>query len=73
MAENSQQNAADCASRLEEMSVNEEESGNGPTSGEDVVTPWNVESATDDGVDYDKLISKLQCLHLLKFTYLRFS
>ncbi|XP_008211616.1 tryptophan--tRNA ligase, cytoplasmic [Nasonia vitripennis] len=58
MAENSQQNAADCASRLEEMSVNEEATGNGPIPGEDVVTPWNVESATDDGVDYDKLIKR---------------
>lgn len=30
---------------------------------EDVVTPWNVESISDTGIDYDKLIStyKMTC------------
>ena len=27
---------------------------------EDVVTPWEVASASDKGVDYDKLISKFK-------------
>lgn len=29
-----------------------------PNSNDDVVDPWNVESTSDTGVDYDKLISK---------------
>lgn len=29
-----------------------------PKDDEDFVDPWNVESKSDAGVDYDKLISK---------------
>lgn len=29
------------------------------TEDDDFVDPWNVESKSDSGVDYDKLISKL--------------
>lgn len=32
---------------------------NGIGEEEDVVTPWNVTSKNDTGIDYDKLISKL--------------
>lgn len=28
---------------------------------EDIVTPFNIESTTDKGVDYDKLIVKFGC------------
>ncbi|XP_012276033.1 tryptophan--tRNA ligase, cytoplasmic [Orussus abietinus] len=31
---------------------------NGSASGEDVVTPWSVESKNDTGIDYDKLIQR---------------
>lgn len=30
---------------------------------DDFVDPWNVESKSDTGIDYDKLISKLQRVH----------
>ena len=40
---------------LEKLKV--EELGNEETE-EDVVDPWNVTSASDKGIDYDKLISK---------------
>ena len=39
-----------------EDSVNEE-------TEEDVVDPWNVTSASDKGIDYDKLIRKFYSLH----------
>lgn len=29
-----------------------------PADEGDVVTPWNVESQSDGGIDYDKLIGK---------------
>ena len=32
---------------------------------EDIVTPWNIEAASDEGVDYDKIIGKF-------LLYLRF-
>ncbi len=28
--------------------------------GEDIVNPWEVSSASEKGIDYDKLISKFQ-------------
>ena len=60
--ENPQGNASECASQLEEMSINENnveaDNGNGEADGDDVVTPWNVASLSDSGIDYDKLISK---------------
>lgn len=52
MVENS-----DGASRLEKMSL-KNSTVNGVVEVEDVVTPWNVESRNDEGIDYDKLISK---------------
>ena len=53
----------DCANGVEKMNVEEkraEGDGDGATSAEteDIVDPWNVESSSDSGVDYDKLISK---------------
>lgn len=31
---------------------------NGDNTQEDVVTPWTVESTSETGIDYDKLISE---------------
>ena len=31
---------------------------NGKTDEEDIVTPWDVVTKNDTGIDYDKLISK---------------
>lgn len=32
---------------------------NGRMNEEDIVTPWDVESKNETGIDYDKLISEL--------------
>lgn len=43
---------------------------------EDVVDPWNVQSSSDKGVDYDKLISKIfllifdSLIHYLSFVFI---
>lgn len=43
---------------------------------EDVVDPWNVQSSSDKGVDYDKLISKIfllifdSLIHCLSFVFI---
>ena len=39
---------------VDHLGINEDE--------EDIVTPWNVASASQKGVDYDKLISKCKYL-----------
>lgn len=36
---------------------------NGDGNEEDIVNPWSVQSKSDAGIDYDKLISKLKFRH----------
>lgn len=39
---------------------------NGRTEEEDIVTPWNVATRNETGIDYDKLISEFYREKLLK-------
>ena len=48
---------------LEKLKV--DDLGNEETE-EDVVDPWNVTSASNKGIDYDKLISKFYSLRKLR-------
>lgn len=54
-----------CAEGVDALTLNEDRTPSTPASeakeiedSEDLVNPWNVESKSDTGVDYDKLISK---------------
>ena len=42
----------------EECTVPEADPQSNGTGDEDIVNPWDVQSKSDKGVDYDKLISK---------------
>ena len=57
--------ARECsADKMAELSIATEEDNAAPE--EDIVDPWNVQSSSAKGVDYDKLISMLNrgcCLH----------
>lgn len=55
MAEISENNISTEAA-VEALTLNDES--------EDFVDPWNVESQSDTGIDYDKLISESQ-MHLI--------
>jgi hypothetical protein len=61
MADNSENNLSDCGNKFGEISIEEKQVDtsvvNGVINNEDVVTPWNVETQNDVGIDYDKLIS----------------
>lgn len=37
---------------------------NGKTDEEDIVTPWNVATKNETGIDYDKLISEFHRKYL---------
>lgn len=52
--------------KAQELKLNDVESKkeNGEESG-DLVTPWNVETSNDKGLDYEKLISKLNFVFLI--------
>lgn len=38
-------------------------------SDSDLVTPWEVTSSSQAGVDYDKLLGKLQLLFVLMYSF----
>ncbi|XP_014226535.1 tryptophan--tRNA ligase, cytoplasmic [Trichogramma pretiosum] len=70
MAERNQQlqsTPGDCkvAEKIAEMSVVDkvpsEMANGGVEDNNDVVTPWNVESNSETGIDYDKLIQRFGC------------
>jgi len=41
--------------------TSQEETTGEPQEGEDIVTAWDIQAATDKGVDYDKLLEKFGC------------
>ena len=56
---------SDVTSQVEDLKVTDENATFATIDAEEddqIVDPWNVETKSDKGVDYDKLISKLICL-----------
>ncbi|XP_011496350.1 PREDICTED: tryptophan--tRNA ligase, cytoplasmic [Ceratosolen solmsi marchali] len=62
MADNSENNLSDCRKTFQDIGIEEKhiESSvlNGVIKNDDIVTPWNVETQNDVGIDYEKLIKR---------------
>ena len=59
--------AEEITRKMENTTINKSET-------EDVVDPWSVKASSNKGIDYEKLIGKLNSLYkfLLSFSFLSF-